>query len=137
MKLTISTPLAIVVDTEDVTHLRAEDDTGAFGILPRHADFLTVLAMSVMSWRDAQDIEHHVAVRGGLLEVRNGDTIAVATREAVPGDDLFQLETEVLARFRRQPQRQEKATTGRSTQRIACQIKKRRTPTPFIQRRSR
>jgi F-type H+-transporting ATPase subunit epsilon len=44
MRLIVSTPLAIVVDTDDVMHLRAEDETGAFGILPRHDNFLTVLA---------------------------------------------------------------------------------------------
>ena len=37
-----------------------------------------------------------------MLEVRGGKTIAVATREALPGDDLRWLETEVLVRFRRQ-----------------------------------
>ena len=37
-----------------------------------------------------------------MLEVRGGDTIAIATPEAVLGDDLAHLETEVLARFRRQ-----------------------------------
>lgn len=102
MRLTVSTPLAVVVDTEDVAHLRAEDATGAFGILPRHDNFLTVLSVSVMTWRDRKDIEHHVAVRGGMLEVRAGSTIAVATREAVPGDDLHRLESEVLTRFRQQ-----------------------------------
>ena len=86
----------------DVVYLRAEDDTGAFGILPGHTDFLTALAVSVASWRDDRGAEHHVAVRGGMLEVRDGSTIAIATPEAVPGDDLQRLEAEVLARFRRQ-----------------------------------
>jgi F-type H+-transporting ATPase subunit epsilon len=102
MKLTVTTPLAIVVDAADVTHLRAEDETGAFGILTGHADFLTALAVSVVSWRNGQGAEHHVAVHGGMLEVRGGGTIAIATREAVPGDDLHRLESEVLVRFRRQ-----------------------------------
>ena len=44
MRLTVTTPLAIVAEADDVAHLRAEDDTGAFGILPGHADFLTALA---------------------------------------------------------------------------------------------
>jgi F-type H+-transporting ATPase subunit epsilon len=101
MKVTVTTPLAIVVESEDVAHLRAEDETGAFGILPHHADFLTALAVSVVSWRDARGAEHHVAVRGGMLEVRDGARISIATPEAVPGDDLRKLETEVLARFRR------------------------------------
>ena len=102
MRLSVATPLAIVIEAGDVAHLRAEDDTGAFGILPGHADFLTALAVSVATWRDDRGIEHHVALRGGMLEVRDGGTIAIATPEAVPSDDLQRLETEVLARFRRQ-----------------------------------
>ena len=58
MKLNVSTPLAIVVDVDDLAYLRAEDETGAFGILPGHADFLTALAVSVLTWRDRTGIEH-------------------------------------------------------------------------------
>lgn len=101
MRLTVTTPLAIVVEVDDVAHLRAEDETGAFGILPGHADFLTALSVSVMSWRDARGAEHHIAVRGGMLEVRDGQRIAVATREAIASDDLQQLENDVLVAFRR------------------------------------
>ena len=101
MRLNVSTPLAIVVDADDLTYLRAEDETGAFGILPGHTDFLTVLSVSVLTWRNRSGIEHHIAVRGGILEVRGGNTIIVATREAVCSDDLGQLETEVLAAFHR------------------------------------
>lgn len=86
MRLTVTTPLAIVVDAGDAAHLRAEDATGAFGILPGHADFLTALAPSVVSWRDTAGREHHVAVRGGMLRVHGGDTVAVASPEAVPGE---------------------------------------------------
>jgi len=100
MRLTITTPLAIVIEASDIAHLRAEDDTGAFGILPGHADFLTALSVSVASWRDDRGAEHYVAVRGGVLEVRDGNTIAIATPEAVAGDDLHHLEYDVLAKFR-------------------------------------
>lgn len=100
MRLIVTTPFAIVVDAGDVVHLRAEDETGAFGILPGHADFLTALPLSVASWRDRGGAEHHVALRGGMLEMVGGSRIAIATREAVAGDDLAWLETEVLARFR-------------------------------------
>ena len=83
MRLAVTTPLAIIVDAHDVAHLRAEDETGAFGILRGHADFLTALSVSVVSWRDQAGGEHHLAVRGGMLEVRGGAAITVATREAV------------------------------------------------------
>jgi F-type H+-transporting ATPase subunit epsilon len=102
VRLTVTTPLAIVIEVSDVVHLRAEDETGAFGILPGHADFLTALAVSVTSWRDERGLEHYVAVRGGMLEVRGGDTIAIATPEGVQGDNLQYLESEVLNTFRRQ-----------------------------------
>jgi len=111
MRLTVATPLAVVVEADDVAGLRAEDTTGAFGILPGHADFLTALAVSVISWHDARGAERHVAVRGGMLEVRDGASIAVATPAAVASDDLHKLETEVLAAFRRASEEEQAART--------------------------
>ena len=96
MRLVITTPVAVVADLEDIRHVRAEDDTGAFGILPRHTNFLTALTISVVSWRDSAGAEGHVAVRGGVLRVTNGDLVEIATREAVSGDDLETLENEVV-----------------------------------------
>ena len=111
MRLSVATPLAIVIEVSDVAHLRAEDDTGAFGILLGHADFLTALAVSVVTWRDESGIEHHVALRGGMLEVRDGDTIAIATPEAVTSEDLHRLEVEVLDTFRRELLEEQAART--------------------------
>jgi len=99
VRLTVATPLAIVLETEGVAHVRAEDATGAFGILPGHADFVTVLATSVVSWRDQRGNDHHIAVRAGVLKVQRGRTVAIDTREAVLGDDLQQLESDVLVIF--------------------------------------
>jgi F-type H+-transporting ATPase subunit epsilon len=93
-------PTALVVELDDVVHVRAEDASGAFGILRRHADFLTVLQTSVVSWRRVNGAEGHCAVRGGVLTVRGGERIAIATREGVLGDDLAHLEAGVLQAFR-------------------------------------
>ena len=111
MKFTVTTPLAIAADVEGVAHVRAEDATGAFGILQGHADFLTALTLSVVSWRVADGSEHHVAVRGGMLQVHGGNAVTVATREAVVSDDLEHLETEVLASFRRNAEAEHAART--------------------------
>jgi len=97
MKLRIVIPLSIVVD-EDIDSLRAEDDSGSCGILPGHAPFLTALAISIVSWRKA-DVERFCAVRGRVITVP-GAAIDIATREAMAGDDLANLDSEVLARFR-------------------------------------
>ena len=102
MRLVIATPMSVVLDTDDVASLRAEDDSGLFGILPHHADFLTVLAVSVVSWRSVKGAQRHAAVRGGVLTVRGGETVEIATREAVVSDDLKRLESDVMKRFRQE-----------------------------------
>lgn len=98
MTLRIMTPLVIVVD-QQASSLRASDVSGSFGILPGHADFLTRLAVSVVSWTTPEGASRYCAVRGGSLTARAGH-IAIATREAVTGDDLATLDREVLERFR-------------------------------------
>jgi len=100
MRLRIITPLFVVIDEDGVLALRAEDATGSFGILPRHADFLTRLAISVVSWKSSDGTRHHCAVRRGVLSIIAGRDIAIATREAVQGDDLATLDGTVLNRFR-------------------------------------
>ena len=100
MKLNISTPLAEPITIDDVTHLRAEDDTGAFGILENHASLITVLGTSVLSWRLHDNTEGHCAVRSGILNLPDGHRISITAREAVFGDSLETLEDEVLVKFR-------------------------------------
>ena len=99
MKVRIATPSEIVVDDDNVVALRAEDESGSFGILPRHAEFLTSLSVSVVSWRLANGRERYCAVRRGILTMQGGDTVTIATREAVPGEDLANLEQIVLTGF--------------------------------------
>ncbi len=100
MRLRIVTPLSVVIDEDGVKSLRAEDASGSFGILPRHADFLTCLSISVASWESGDGSRHHCAVRNGVLAITGGHDITIATREAVRGDDLASLAETVLARFR-------------------------------------
>ena len=107
MRLVVTTPMSVVVNEAAVSHIRAEDETGAFGILPGHADFITVLAISVITWRNHLDEEHHIAVRGGVLTVHGGDLVEVATREAVGEDTLRRLGREVLTRFQEEARAEE------------------------------
>jgi F-type H+-transporting ATPase subunit epsilon len=112
MRLIVATPVAVVEDTDDVVHLRAEDETGAFGILPGHARFVTTLPISVVSWRDAAGGEHHVAVRGGVLIVGDDDAVEIATRQAIREDDLDALERKLEEVFLREMTDDEKARTA-------------------------
>jgi F-type H+-transporting ATPase subunit epsilon len=114
VKLRIVTPLAVVVD-EDAVAIRAEDDSGSFGILPGHADFLTSLAISVVGWKRSDGSRRYCAVRRGMFSVSKGNDVAVATREAIAGDDLATLEATVLNQFRADIE-QERSERFESTQ---------------------
>jgi F-type H+-transporting ATPase subunit epsilon len=112
MRLVVTTPAAILVNTDNVRYVRAEDSTGAFGVQPRHADFLTALAITVLIWRDGAGVEHYAAVRGGVLRVRGGNVVEVATREAVLGEDLLNLREVVVAEMSRNAETERAARLG-------------------------
>jgi F-type H+-transporting ATPase subunit epsilon len=95
LHLTVTTPSQILVESDDVVAVRAEDQSGSFGILPGHADLLTVLVPSVLRWRTADGAARYCAVRGGVCTVAAGRDIAVACREGVVGDSLEDLEAKV------------------------------------------
>ena len=97
LHLTITTPAQILVASDHVVAVRAEDQSGSFGILPGHADLLTVLIPSVLRWRTADGAAHFCAVRGGVFTVASGCDVAVACREGVVGDSLDELEAKVRA----------------------------------------
>jgi F-type H+-transporting ATPase subunit epsilon len=99
VKLLLTDTLRVIVDQDDIVSLRAEDASGSFGILPGHADLLTVLAVSVLSWRQADGRQRFCALRGGIMTVRGGREIAIATREGRLGDSAEALERTVLAEF--------------------------------------
>jgi|TARA_R110002096_G_scaffold433579_2_gene652551 F-type H+-transporting ATPase subunit epsilon len=99
LKLSITTPFSIIVDQEKILSLRAEDATGNFGILPLHADFMTLLEVSVISWRDDLGEVCYCAVSNGILIVTAGEHVSIATREAVLGKNLSDLRHHVLGKF--------------------------------------
>jgi F-type H+-transporting ATPase subunit epsilon len=105
---------SVIVDADDIRSVRAEDASGGFGLWPGHADFLTVLRVSVLSWRDAAGTWHHCALRRGVLSLRGGCELSIATREAVAGDDLEQLEALVRGRL---AERQQAEDTARREER--------------------
>ena len=95
LHLTVTTPAQILVESGDVVAVRAEDQSGSFGILPGHADLLTVLVPSVLRWRTADGAARFCAVRGGVFTVASGRDVAIACREGVVGDSLEDLQAKV------------------------------------------
>lgn len=92
LNLRIATPAQVLVDSEGIRSVRAMDFSGSFGILPGHADMLTVLPPSVVSWTNADDVREYCAVRGGVLTVEDGRNIRIASRHVVLGAALDDLE---------------------------------------------
>lgn len=101
MRLVVATPAAMIVEADDVREVRAEDPSGGFGIRPGHADFVTVLTISVLSWQDKDGTERYVAVRNGVLSVKDGALVTIATRDARAGQSLAELRSDILEHFRR------------------------------------
>ena len=111
MKLLITSPSAVAVSHDDVATVRAEDESGEFGLWPHHADFITALSISVVGWRHLDGRQGYCAVRGGLLTVNGGHEVAVATREAIVGDELAALEAIVRDRLRAEAAQDRQART--------------------------
>ena len=112
MRMVVTTPTAVVEDVADVRHVRAEDETGAFGILPGHADFVTILPISVLTWRAAEDREGFVLVWRGFLSVTGGDLVEVAARSAFRQDALSDLGETALAELIRSRSVEEETRTS-------------------------
>lgn len=92
LRLTIATPSTLLVDASGVSSVRAEDESGSFGVLSGHADLLTVLPACVVRWRSEDGGDGFCAVRGGVLTVAGGTRVAIACRQAILGASLETLE---------------------------------------------
>jgi len=95
LHLVLTTPQQVVLDLDDVTAVRGEDASGSFGILPGHADLITVLVPTVLRWQRADGEKGYCALRGGVLRMSEGAELHVACRGAVRGDELDTLEATV------------------------------------------
>lgn len=87
-KLHIVTPLKIF--KRDIRYIRLRDDTGFFGIMKGHIDFLTSLLPSLGYYIDTNDKEIFLAVDGGIFSVRGG-VVTLTSREIFENDDAEKL----------------------------------------------
>jgi F-type H+-transporting ATPase subunit epsilon len=99
MRLEVITPMAVCVD-RPVRRIVAEGPGGRFGMWPGHIDFVSALVPGILLFEVEDGTERFVAVNSGTL-VKCGDTVRVAVRGAVEGDDLGALRKRVEAEFRK------------------------------------
>lgn len=86
--LTIVTP-AITIK-KDITSIRLKDETGFFGILKGHSNFITVLVPSLCYYKDAQGKEVFLAVDEGIASVRD-DAVTITSKEVFESDSAEKL----------------------------------------------
>jgi F-type H+-transporting ATPase subunit epsilon len=118
MRLRVATPLGPVVD-EPISALRAEDESGSFGLRPGHEPLVAPLVTGVVVYRTAADEERFLAVRRGLLLMR-GDEVVIVTRDAVLTDHLADLEEHVVERFIERDEEERTGNTALTKMRIAA-----------------
>ncbi len=83
-RLEIVTPAAMF--SRDITHVRLRDESGFFGIMKGHEDFMTVLLPSLCYFRDSNGKEVFLAVDAGVFSFRNG-VATLTSREVFESDD--------------------------------------------------
>lgn len=97
MRLRVLTPDRIALDVE-VTSLRFQQADGWWGVLPRHAPYITQLVNGVMMYRLPDDDEpRYLALYGGTLEI-DREGVLVLTVAAEPGRDLEEVARRMLER---------------------------------------
>lgn len=95
LHLLLTTPQQVVIDLDDVRAVRGEDASGSFGLLPGHADLITVLVPTVLRWQRTNGENGYCALRGGVLRMSGGRQLHVACRGAIRGEALDTLENAV------------------------------------------
>lgn len=112
MRLKLLAPTRVVVD-EEVHKIVAEGEHGSFCLLPRHVDLLASLVPGLLAFVDHTGSERFAAVDEGLL-VKCGESVVVATRQAVRGDDLEALRRRVRDEFAQLDERERAAQVASS-----------------------
>lgn len=97
MQLRIVTPTHVFLD-EAVRKVVAHAPNGSFGLLPRHVDFISELVPGVLIYEDSGGTERFVGINSGTL-VKCGEQVNVSTRNAMRGDSLQSLKSQVEREF--------------------------------------
>ena len=117
MTLRILRPEKVLLERR-VRKVVAEGESGSFGLLPRHVDFVEALVPGILTFEpaapraqgeegggDATPEDVFVAVDEGVL-VKCGHIVYVSVRNAVVGPELGTLEDTVRERFQRIDERE-------------------------------
>ncbi len=112
MRVRVRLPARLLYDGE-ARSLQAVAENGAFGLLPRHTDYLASLLPSVLVVTDAKGEELFFGIDHGLL-VKRGSEVDVLVRRAARGSDLESLSSTIDSSFRALDEQERAARTALS-----------------------
>jgi F-type H+-transporting ATPase subunit epsilon len=95
-RLKIVSPISIV--EKDIRYIRLKDETGFFGIMKGHIDFLTVIEPSLCYYLDSGGKEVFLAVDGGTLSVSRGK-VTLTSRNVFESDNAEKLSEIIKGTF--------------------------------------
>ena len=104
-RLHVVTPTGEVLDRQ-VVELTAPGLRGQFGVLPRHARYMTALGVGELRYRDVEGNADSLAVAGGFAEI-TFDAVNVLAQTAEVAEEIDVARAE--AALRRAQERLEKA----------------------------
>ena len=110
MRLRVLLPTQVLLDRA-VGKVVAEAEDGAFGLLPRHIDFVAALVPGILVYVTGEGEERYLGVDEGIL-VKHGAEVTVSTRGAVPGEDLETLRQTVRDRYLELDEREKSARSA-------------------------
>ena len=73
-----------------VKAIRLKDETGFFGIMKGHINFVTAIEPSLCYYLDENDREVFLAVDGGIISIKGG-MVTITSREIFESDDAEKL----------------------------------------------
>jgi F-type H+-transporting ATPase subunit epsilon len=110
MRLKVFLPTEILID-EAVVKVIAEGENGSFCLLPRHIDFVSVLAQGILTFVTPEGKEEFAAVDGGIL-VKVGRVVLVSSKSGVRSPELGRLKQTVLEEYQVRSEREKKALSA-------------------------
>lgn len=96
---------------DDVVKVMAEGLEGFFTLLPRHADYATVLVPGILTVQEGENRPLFFAMDHGTL-IKQSRTIRIATRNCIEGKDLPSLARVVADEFYQLDDLEKKARTA-------------------------
>ena len=109
MNLKIITPLDIFY-IENVSKITTEGLEGYFTILPNHADYVSSLTTSILTF-ETEDKAEFFAIDGGTL-VKYGKNVEVAIRHAIRGLNLNDLKEQMEITFKEMEEEDKQTRTA-------------------------